>query len=76
MPRPKSAEKRVRLNLEFVSSIRQRIERLLERTGAASMTEVIVRAIDVLYEIVVAKFSGAKIVIRDADGTEREVIFI
>ncbi len=69
MKRPK-----VRLNLLVALETRKRLERLVNLTGADSMTEVIRRAL-MLFEILVsARKEGDSVVVRAKDGSERELI--
>jgi len=46
MPRPPAPQKLICLSLRIPRSVRWRIERLMRQTEAASMTEVIRRALE------------------------------
>lgn len=73
MPRNR---KKSRLNLETSTSVVDRIVRLKERTGIKSKTGVIVKATEVYEKIVRAKKRGEKLILRDAQGKEVEIIVI
>lgn len=71
-----SATSKVRLNLEVPERVRARIEALQSMTESDSMTEVIRRAL-ALYDVVVeARSNGQTLLIRDADGTTREMVVL
>lgn len=68
---------RSRINLEVPERVRQRIEHLQEMTDADGITDVIRRAIDVYAAILTAsREEGRKVIIRDRDGTERELLIV
>ncbi len=77
MSRPASTGRKVRLNLELREEVRTQLERLQTISGADSMTEVIRRALG-LYEslIVLHRDRGQKVLLRDADGGERELLIL
>lgn len=67
---------KTRLNLEFSKSVTERLEKLVENSGAGSKTEVIRRAL-ALYETVAERRAmNDALICRSADGTERELIVI
>lgn len=70
MARSKRTEPYVRLNLEVSERTRDRIKNLRTRLEAETDTEVIRRAVAVLDELL----SGDRIVLRAADGSEREIL--
>ena len=51
MSRPRSKQPKTRITLEFTVPVRERMERIKDRLGADSVTEVIRRSI-LLYEAV------------------------
>ena len=55
---------KVRLNLEIPVKVRDLIEQIQQQTGAASMTEVIRRALLVLYALLQAAKNGDDLVIK------------
>jgi hypothetical protein len=60
---------RVRLNLDLQTEVKERLDGLQERTGAASLTEVIRRAL-ALYDLVVDhQKAGGRIQLYNRDGT-------
>lgn len=75
MPKPKSPEPRVRLNLEIPERVRDRLERLRLATDAESMTEVIRRSLAVYEVLVFAAQDGARITVTDAEG-ERSLLLV
>ena len=76
MPRLKRKTRSVRLNLEIKPQVRKRLDRLRDNTDAETITEVFRRALAV-YETLIELSSGAsKIVIRQSDGSEIDLILI
>lgn len=74
MPRPASKEAKVRLNLEIPERVRERLVRVQELSEADSLTEVIRRALSVYDALLTTvRETGAKVVLRDPDGTEQEL---
>jgi hypothetical protein len=75
MPRPSSKAEKIRLNLELSAPVRKRLEELRARTGAQSVTEVIRRSL-ALYDTILAVSADGKtrLVLKDADGSERQII--
>ena len=72
MARPRSGAK-VRLNLDIPEKERALLENLRERTGAASFTEVIRRALAV-YDFLWDEKTGGSVVIRNAEGEEYKLL--
>jgi hypothetical protein len=75
MPRPANPDAKARLNLELPERVRARLEHLRTISEADSITEVVRRALAV-YDVVLTavRERGDKIVLRSADGTEKEII--
>ena len=73
--RGKRASKPVRLNLELDQPTKRRLDRLKSNTEAASLTEVIRRALQ-LYEVVQQHVSGGGQVVLRMDEDETEVVFL
>lgn len=67
---------RVRLNLELESSVRDRLETLQERSGAATMTEVIRRALAVYEVVLQASEDGERVVVQSREGKERQLVLL
>lgn len=75
MPRPARNEAKVRLNLELPERVRERLERVRVMSEADSLTEVIRRALSVYDALLTSALEeGSKVVLRNADGTERELL--
>ena len=71
------SEDRKRLHLEVPAAVRDRVERLCASTGADGITDVIRRALAVYDAVVTAQnTNGCKIIVREADGTERELLIV
>lgn len=73
MPRPKMSD-RVRLILAFRPPVHERLKRLLVLSGAENLTEVIRRSLAVYETLLQSVAGGCAIVIRMADGAERELV--
>lgn len=68
---------RTRINLEVPDRVRERIEHLRELTEADGITDVIRRALAVYDAVLTAsREEGRKVIIRDKDGTERELLIV
>jgi hypothetical protein len=76
MARPKRPTPARRLNLEIPDAQNQRLETLKEKTEAASLTQVIQRALAVYDLVITEKFRGSTVIIRDAEGKDRELILM
>ncbi|KYF80443.1 hypothetical protein BE20_24815 [Sorangium cellulosum] len=75
MSRQASKEAKVRLNLELPERVRERLERVRELSEADSLTEVIRRALSVYDALLTTTHDeGGKVVLRSADGNERELL--
>lgn len=69
-------EKRHRLNLEISGAVKARMHRLCEATDAASLTEVIRRALATYEQLIDRVKGGGEIIIRSPDGTEQHVLLV
>ena len=77
MTRTAQTERRVKMSIEVPETIKRLIEELRVETGADSMTEVIRRALQLYAHATrVKKVEGRTLFIRDADGTERELLLV
>ena len=65
-----------RLTLELKSEAHAKMKTLQNDTGAASITEVIKRALAVYEYVHDTKKSGGAIIVRDATGKETEIILL
>lgn len=72
MARPKliNPDEKVRLNLELNKEAHAHLQKLQDETGAASLTEVIRRALAVYGGVVGHVKENGKVVFRFSDGTE------
>ena len=75
MPRMPNKVKGGRLNLEIGKEVRERMEELMDETGARSLTDVVSRALAVYDFLCRQKKKGGKILIQDDDGT-RELVLL
>ncbi len=77
MPRRASAEPKIRLNLELPERLRGRLEQLRVMSEADTITEVVRRAV-ALYDAMMSamKERGEKVILRGADGSERELLIL
>ena len=75
MPRMPNKLKGGRLNLEIGKEVRERMEELMDETGARSLTGVVSRALAVYDFLCMQKKKGGKILIQDDDGT-RELVLL
>ncbi len=66
----------VRLNLEVRPELRQQMELLQKKTGAASLTEVIRQSLVVYENALKTKKEGKVLVVRDKGGVETEIIIV
>lgn len=66
----------VRLNLRIGKNVRARIEMLKDATGAESLTEVLRRALALYDALLQERAKGYALILRDDDGSEREVSFM
>jgi hypothetical protein len=64
-----------RLNLEIGKEVRERMEELMDETGARSLTDVVSRALAVYDYLWRQKGKGGKILIQDDEGT-RELVLL
>jgi hypothetical protein len=77
VPRNKNPGSKVRLSLELPERVRERLDELQHTAEADSITEVIRRALAVYDTIVTERVSaGATVVLRYADGHERELLIV
>ncbi len=69
----KNSTERVRLNLEFPPQIYEQMQAVQERSNAASLTEVLRRAL-ALYDLITEHVGeGGDIVLVDRDGTKEKL---
>ena len=66
----------VRVSLRLSKSAKDRLDRVKERSQAESLTEVIRNSIALYEALLDEKDSGSKVILRDAEGVEREVLLI
>jgi hypothetical protein len=57
-------------------SARQKLEKLRDKTQATSLTEVVQRALAVYDFLHAEKQKGNQLVVKDKDGSEKEVILL
>jgi hypothetical protein len=77
MPRPKAPTKKVRLNLELPEATMRAIHDLRDRLEAESVTETLRRAVDTYRTILsLTERPGARLFVREVDGTEREIVLL
>lgn len=76
MARPKVDSPKIRMNLDVRPEVKDLIETLKVEVHADSMSEVVRRAVLLYDHMRTRTESGAKIIIRNADGTEHEIILI
>jgi len=74
MPRMPNKLKGGRLNLEIGKEARERMEELMDETGARSLTDVVSRALAVYDFLCTQKKKGGKILIQDDEGTRQLVL--
>ena len=67
---------KARLNLEISKEQNTQLKLLREDTGAASIVEVIRRALKLYTLLHAHSRAGGKIVLREADGVERTVVLL
>jgi len=70
MTRPRHEAAKTRLNLQIPDGFRETLENVRKKTDAASITEVIIKAVRV-YEAI--SKSNARLILRYPDGMEKEV---
>jgi hypothetical protein len=69
-------EKKARLNLEVSPSTKILLDALKTRTEAVSIIEVIRRSLRAYAWLLDAQDRGALVIVREPDGTEREIVLI
>ena len=65
-----------RLNLDFKENTRLQLDALLKDTDAATRTEVIRRAISLYTVLVQYKKAGCEITLKQADGSEKNLVWL
>ena len=75
MPRMPNKVKGGRLNLEIGKEVRERMEELMDETGARSLTDVVSRALAVYDFLCKQKKKGGKLLIQDDEST-RELVLL
>lgn len=66
----------MRFNLELTPAVKERIEHVRERTGAASITEVLRRSLRLYDEITERSAKGASVVLELPDGTRERLVIL
>ena len=66
----------VRVSLRLSKEAKARLDDVSERTEAGSPTEVVRRALALYDALLDQKEQGRKVILRDDDGTEREVMLL
>lgn len=76
MPWNKKKEKvdKVRLTFDFTEVARDRLEKMRVLLDAGSLAEVVRRALGVMDYILENRKRGGTLILREPDGTEREVL--
>ncbi len=72
----KKLETSTRLNLSFKPEVRNRMEGLVDETNVESITELIRRSIAVYDFLWEQKKSGAKLIVEDESGGQRELVIL
>jgi len=67
---------RERLNLELSKAVVDRAKALADKVADGNRSETVRQAIDVYGQIADAVAAGGKVVLRQPDGTERELLFV
>jgi hypothetical protein len=67
---------KTRLNLEMSEEVRQRLESLREKTDADSLSEVIRRALAVYDFLWSEREKGTRLMARDADNKDRDLVLL
>jgi hypothetical protein len=76
MPRSIRDNPKIRLNLDFSEVVKAQIEDIRDRTDAASMSEVLRRALSLYDAVLAAQGQGSAVIIRDAEGVERHILLV
>jgi Arc/MetJ-type ribon-helix-helix transcriptional regulator len=63
-----------RITMEVPDSVRERLDRLKVMSEAASITEVVRRALRVYELLLEADLSGSSVLLEDSDGRVRQVV--
>lgn len=74
MPRPRSTDERVRLNLEMARETRCHVEELKAKIQAESLAEVIRRALGYFDLLVDTEASGGRVILERPDGTSERLV--
>jgi len=72
---PKRAKK-PRVYLDMTVAARAAVDDLMERSGAVSISALMRTALAVYDRVVEAEARGARLVIREADGKDRELVIV
>lgn len=67
---------KVRIPFDFVPRAAEDLDRLVAELGAASRAEVVRRALALFDRSLTCAKSGGKVIFKDADGKETELLFI
>lgn len=76
MSRYKRTEPRVRLNLDFPETVRDRLERLRQDSEADSLKEVVRKAIALYERAIQTSNKGGQIILREEDGSETHLMML
>ncbi|MFO1078014.1 MAG: hypothetical protein U1E73_09870 [Planctomycetota bacterium] len=67
------ATERIRIHLAVTPRVKDRLDDLLRKTEAESITEVVRRALSIYDDLVNTALAGGKILLEDKKGDQREV---
>lgn len=66
----------VRLNLRITPDVKARLEELKDETNSANLAEVVRRALTLYDAMYSENKEGSKVILRDQEGRDREVMLI
>lgn len=70
----KKSENKVRVQFDFSKKSLSKLDELVEALGAGTRAEVIRRALTIFTELLNAEQRGAALVLREANGKEKELL--
>lgn len=76
MPRNKRPTKTVRINLEVRTIFKSQVKRVQDMTNSESLTETLRKSVSVHEALLIAVGNKSKLIIRDQDGSETQVILV
>ncbi len=76
MPRTAKPKNTHRVTLDLPEGTQKQLEALREQTGANTLVEVFRRSLPVYAALWAEKANGATVIVRGADGQERELMFL